>query len=205
MNAKATPEGYLKNTQGHLVPRELVPDIDITRDDLVKEIVAAAHLLQDSMTGFKIRSMNDIAAFVEMSAEKYDTKVGGEKGNVTLTSYDGKYKVVRSTQEYITFDERLGIAKELVDECIHRWSQGTRAEIRALVEHAFQTDKQGKINRNSVLSLTKLKIEDPQWQQAMQAILDSQQVVGSKRYIRVFERVGDSDQYRPIVLDIAAL
>jgi hypothetical protein len=30
-------------------------------------------------------------------------------------------------------------------------------------------------------------------------------VVGSKSYIRVYERIGDTDQYRPISLDIAGV
>ena len=39
----------------------------------------------------------------------------------------------------------------------------------------------------------------------MQAIGDACQVVGSKSYIRVYQRVGDTDQYEPISLDIAGV
>ena len=38
------------------------------------------------------------------------------KGNVTLTSYDGKYKIQRAIAEYLHFDERLQVAKELIDD-----------------------------------------------------------------------------------------
>jgi hypothetical protein len=205
MTTETASGQYMKNASGHLVPRELVDEIDITRDDMVREIVAKAKQTQEALTAFKTRAMDDIAAFIELSAEKYGVKVGGDKGNVTLFSFDGKYKVVRAHQEFITFDERIGIAKELVDACARRWTEGSRAEIVLMVNQAFQVDKVGRINRNSLLNLTKLKIDDPEWQRAMQAILDSQQVAGSKRYVRIFERVGSSDQYRPIVLDIAAL
>ena len=37
----------------------------------------------------------------------------------------------------------------------------------------------------------------------MEAIGEAVQVVGSRSYIRVYERVGESDQYRAIPLDIA--
>ena len=46
---------------------------------------------------------------------------------------------------------------------------------------------------------------DERWQRAMQAIGDACQVVGSKSYIRVYQRVGDTDQYEPISLDIAGV
>ena len=198
-------EKYLTNSQGHLVPVELVDEIDIARDELVREIVEKARALQDSMVGFKSSAMGDVDAFVELSAEKYDIKVGGSKGNLTLTSFDGKFKVIRANQEHITFNERLDIAKELVDACIRRWTEGSRAEIRALVNQAFQTDKKGRINRNNLLNLTKLQIDDSEWKKAMQVIIDSQEVTGSKYYLRVFERVGSSEKWQPIVLDIAAL
>ncbi|MCG9060278.1 DUF3164 family protein [Laribacter hongkongensis] len=39
----------------------------------------------------------------------------------------------------------------------------------------------------------------------MEALNDSIRVQCSKSYIRVYERVGDSDQYRPISLDVAGV
>ena len=60
----------------------------------------------------------------------------------------------------------------------------------------------GLLNR---LALRRLDIRDEKWQKAMQAISESLQVVGSKEYIRFYERVGDSDQYQPISLDLATV
>ncbi|EJU6305507.1 DUF3164 family protein, partial [Salmonella enterica] len=56
-----------------------------------------------------------------------------------------------------------------------------------------------------VLALRRLDITDERWLKAMDAIGEAVQVVGSRSYIRVYERVGDSDQYRPIALDIAGV
>ena len=39
----------------------------------------------------------------------------------------------------------------------------------------------------------------------MQAIKDSIQSCGTAVYVRVYERVGDSDQYQAIPLDLAAV
>ena len=113
--------------------------------------------------------MGDVAAFVALSAEQYGAKVGGNKGNLTITTYDGRYKVQRQVSETLVFDERLQAAKALIDECITEWTEGSRDEIRALINDAFQVDKEGRINTGRVLSLRRLKIDDERWRQAMLA------------------------------------
>lgn len=203
--ARQVPEGYLENAQGHLVPVELVAAIDRTRDELVREIVAGAQALQLQMRAWKARALGDANAFVALAAEKYGANLGGIKGNTTLVSYDGRFKVQLAVSERLVFDERIQAAKSLVDECIHAWTKGSRVEIRALVEHAFQTDKEGRINAGRMFSLMRLTIEDAKWRAAMEAIKDSMQIAGSKLYLRLYERVGKSDSYDQIALDMAAL
>ena len=197
------PEGYMTNSAGHLVPVETVSPIDKHRDEFVREIVAKARELNEAIARFKTGTMADIGAFIELSGEKYGAKVGGKKGNVSLTTFDGQYKVQRAIAEHIVFDERIQVAKELIDECIHRWASGSGAEIRSLVEYAFQVDKQGNINTSRIFGLMRLDIKDAQWQSAMTALKDSIQIAGSKSYLRIYERVGED--YRPIPLDIAAV
>lgn len=198
-----TPAGYLRNAQGHLVPEQLVQPIDLARDQVVRDLVRRAKNYQEALTVFKRTVFAELSAFVELSAEQYQVKIGGAKGNLTLHSFDGKYKVVRQLQETITFDERLQVAKQLIDECIQRWQSGP--EIRVLVNDAFQVDKAGKINTGRVLGLRRHSIDDPQWHRAMTAISDSVRSDRSTTYVRFYERIGDSDQYRPISLDLASL
>lgn len=202
---KIIPAGYMEDAKGALWPLESIREIDRTRDDLVREIVAKAKAQSELLAKFKARVFGDIEAFIQLSGEKYGVNMGGKKGNVSLLSFDGRYKVQRAVSESLVFDERLQIAKELVNECIHLWSEGSRSEIRALINDAFQVDKEGRVNTARILSLRRLDIQDEKWQKAMQAIGESIQVAGSKTYFRVYERVGDTDQYRPISLDIAAL
>lgn len=202
---KAVPEGYMRNAQGHLVPVDMINDIDRARDELVQEIIGDAERLRAQMADFKRRVMGDLSAFVDLSAEKYGVKMGGKKGNTTFSSFDGRYKIRIDINECITFDERLQIAKKLVDECIHKWAEGSGAEIRALVEHAFQTDKEGKISVGRVLGLTRLKIVDPQWIEAMRAVHDSMQVSGSTTYMRIYRRIGDGERYEQVSMDFSRL
>ena len=149
--------------------------------------------------------MADIAAFVELSAEQYGAKIGGVKGNVTLYSFDGKYKIQRAISEHMQFDERIQAAKSLIDECLQEWTEGSRSEIKTLIERAFDVDKEGNLNTNKILALRRVDIQDDRWKRAMDAISESVQVVGSKSYIRIYERIGESDQYRAISLDMAGV
>ena len=199
------PEGFWKDAKGCLVPESMIKPIDRTRDELSRDLGQRAKTMSAALRDFKTTVFNEINAFVDLSAEQYDVKLGGKKGNLTLYSFDGAIKIQVAIAEHMVFDERLQAAKHLIDECIIDWSQGSRDEIKVLVQSAFQTDKEGKINTGRVLALRRLDIRDEKWQKAMQAISESLQVVGSKEYIRFYERVGNSDRYQPISLDLAAV
>ena len=198
------PDGYMEDAQGRLVPVNMVKDVDKARHDFVLEVVGKATALRESMARFRDDVMGDMAAFVALSAEKYGARIGGDKGNLTLVSYDGRYKLTRQVSETLVFDERLQAAKSLIDECITEWTEGSRDELKALINDAFQVDKEGRINTGRVLGLRRLNIEDARWLQAMQAVSDSLRVSGSKTYVRVYERHSDG-KYTPIALDLASM
>ncbi len=199
------PPGYRKDAQGRLIAGETIKPIDLARDQLVSELVAGARAVREHLRSYKVRAFQDIAAFVQLSAEEYGVHLGGNKGNVSLLSFDGRYKVLRAISGDIVFDERLQAAKMLIDECLRDWTEGARAELRTLISDAFRVDQQGNIRTGNVLALRRLDITDPRWLRAMKAIGEAVQVVGSKSYIRVYERDDASGQYLPISLDIAGV
>lgn len=206
MNMQANnADQFIRNAKGHLVPVDQIKEVDLLRDELVTGVIRRVRDLQEEMRRVKDDIASEVEAFLELSAREYDTAYGGKKGNVTLSSFDGQYQVKRAVADHLAFDERLQVAKELIDQCIHTWTAGSSSEVQALVEHAFQTDKEGKISTARVLGLRSLNIKDEKWQKAMQAIMDSIQVTGSKSYLRFYERQGDDGPYRQISLDVAAL
>ena len=205
-NLKVIPNGYKQNAVGHLVPVEKISDLEIEKDDLVTGIIHQALNLQCMMKVVKTRTLADIDAFMKLTAEKYETTLGGERGNVQLISFDGRYKVILAIDDNQTFDEKLGIAKKLIDECILDWTSDSNANVQAIIQDAFQVDKQGNLNKSRIFGLLRLKnINDPKWKHAMEALKDSIQVVSSKRYMRLYERIGNEGKYRQISLDIAGL
>ncbi|MCL7931712.1 DUF3164 family protein [Halomonas llamarensis] len=210
MNTPATetqqiPEGFRMDAKGRLVPLEQIKEIDQLRDELVLSIVDRATELRDQLRDFKSDVFSEIEAFVQTSAQEYEVQIGGKKGNIQLVSFCGKYKVLRAISENITFDERLQAAKGLIEECLRDWTTDARPEVATIVQDAFRVDQAGNIRTGQVLGLRRLNIQDKRWLRAMDAISDAIQVTGSKSYIRIYERVGSTDQYRPISLDIAGV
>lgn len=205
MTHKTIPPGYWEDANGNLIPESKIKDIDKLRHQIVTDLCDQAEDIRRALQSFKAHAMAEVLAFVATSMEQYGVRSGGEKGNVTLLSFDGRYKVVRQMQEKITFGEQLMAAKALIDECVHAWAEGANDNMKALVNHAFQTDKEGKINTGRVLGLRRLDIRDAKWQQAMQAIADSIQTASTTPYVRFYKRYDASGEYRSISLDVAAV
>ena len=198
------PDGYMENGQGHLVPLDQVKDIDKARHELVMEKFAKVAAMQEQLRQLKSEIMGDVEAFVSLSSETYGVAIGGKKGNITLASFDGKYQLKRQISENLTFDERLQAAKALIDECLKEWTEGSPGELRAVINDAFQVDKEGRINVGRILGLRRLNIDDERWKKAMEAISDSLTVTGTKAYFRLYER-DSNGKMNAIPLDIAAL
>lgn len=198
------PDGYMQDHKGHLIPVSQVKEIDLIRDDLVKRLVDEALATQKVLKNFKLNAFSEIADFIEMSADRYDVQVGGKKGNATFYSFDGKYKIQRAVNENMAFDEGILAAKALIQECLDDWTQDANGNLKALVNRAFEVDKEGNLSTNRILGLRRVKIDDSRWQQAMDAISDSLQVIDSKSYIRLYQRE-DNGKYTPISMDLASL
>lgn len=198
------PAGYKKNAMGHLVPIETIKEEDLLRDEFVLKMVNEARLLAGVVAEFKSRMTQELQAFLDMAAAQYGAQPGGMKGNVSLTSFDGRYQILRAVSDQLDFNEKLTVAKELVDECLREWTKGGPAEVRALIDQAFQVDKKGRINAKRILGLRSLKIEHPVWQRAMEAISDAVTVTGSRPYYRFYERDGKGN-YQQIPIDFSGI
>lgn len=198
-------EGYRENALGHLVPVDQIQPIDLARDELVVEKARKIKAMQEELKRLKAEIMGDVEAFISMSAEQYDAQIGGPKGNVTLISFDGRYKLRRQISRLMSFDERLQVAKSLIDECLKDWTKDSRTELQALVNDAFDVDQEGRINTGRILGLRRLNIDDPRWLRAMDAISDSLQITGTTAYVRLYERQGMTDRYVSVPLDMAVV
>ena len=201
----SVPDGYMKNARGHLVPLADVREQDLLRDEAARSLAEMAIDLNARLKAFKAKALGDITDLVRIAGERYEVTLGGKKGNVSITTYDGEYKVQRSVADRIEFTEEIEAAKALLNSCIERWSKGANPHIRVIVDRAFSTDSKGQLKTAAVLDLMRVDIDDPEWMRAMTAIRDSIHTTGTATYVRVYRRVGDSDQYEAVSLDLAAI
>ena len=201
----AIPEGFKQNAQGDLVRIDNIKPIDLFKDEVVREMAAKTLEVQGHMRNLRNDLLDTIEAFVETSVDEYGAKrPGGEKGNVTLFSFDGEYKVVRQVAEYVTFDEKLLAAKTLIDECLLEWSENAPADLQTVVNNTFQVNKAGAIRTGAILGLRRYGIKHEKWLRAMDAISDAVMITGSRSFVRLYKRDHHGD-YKPIALDIAKL
>lgn len=194
---------YLPDAKGSLVPVSLIKPQHLLEDELVRKVMGHAIALSDQVSRFKEHTFDDLGGFEALLAQEYGSTLGGAKGNKTLTTHDGLFKISVQVADNIVFGPELQIAKGLVDECLNEWSQGSRDEIRAIVTRAFNTDKAGQINRSEIFMLLRLNITDPRWLRAMQAIRDAMRVEGSKTYVRCHRRNTCDSAWQAVTIDLA--
>lgn len=205
MSDNKTLNDFVRNAAGHLVPIDQVREQDKLRDQVARELAEAAKELNLALKNFKKKSLGDVADLISIAGERYGVQMGGKKGNVTIATYDGQFKVQRSYADRLTFTEEMEVAKVMVYDCIRTWSKGADGHLLAIVERTFSPNRNGQIKTSDVLDLLRLEINDDNWKAAMKAVKDSILITGSAVYIRVYERIGDSDSYKAIPLDLAVV
>lgn len=198
------PEGYRQDAAGRLVPEAMIPPHTQQRDQLIQDLVPAARALSNTIAAFKRRMQDDIAAHVALCAEQYGVQIGGEKGNVTLVSYDGRHMIKRARAAQVVAGEQILAAEALISELLDELTSGVDAKLKTLVDRAFRRNKQGELSVTRLLDLARVDIDDDRWRQAVQAIHDSLDERGSVTYYRMYERDTPDQPWRPIALDIAA-
>lgn len=87
---------YMLDENGNQIRIENIKPIDLERDTLVKKLIDSGKQVSEALREYKSNAFADIAALIELSAEQYGAKVGGRKGNVTLYTFDKRYKVQRA-------------------------------------------------------------------------------------------------------------
>lgn len=202
---RVTIDGYehILGPDGAKLPIGTVKPQHVLEDELVRGEISHAVALSDQLSRFLAHFHANLGAYEALIAERYNATVGGKKGNKTLMSYDGLLKVTVQIADNVQFGPELQVAKSLVDECLNDWTASAGDELKAVITRAFNTDKEGQINRAALYSLLRLEINDDRWRQAMQAIRDAMRVVGSKSYVRFYRRQTSDAQWEAVTIDLA--
>ncbi|ASL41269.1 MULTISPECIES: DUF3164 family protein [Acetobacter] len=205
MTMQTVPDGFMQDSRGRLVPEANVRPSDKLQDELVRRLHREAEPVRQFMMDFKRLCFAEINAFLDLVAEQYSTKLGSDKGNVTLTSYDGTLRVTVAVGNVISFGPEIQAAQTLIHSCLNRWSEGANANLKAVVLDAFDVDKQGSMNVGKILALRRLEIDDEEWQRGMQAISDSVRVDVTKDYVRLHRRPSPDAKWELVTFDLSKL
>jgi len=196
---------HMRDGKGRLVPIEVVKPSKKLEDQLVRDLFAAAEALSAAMAALKAKTFDDIDAFIDLLASQYEVTIGGEKGNLTLSTFDSTRQIKVQVADRIKFGPELAAAKAGVDECLEEWSASSGPEIRAIIKDAFRTDNEGDVQRGKLIGLLRLDIQDARWQAAMKALKDSIEVESSCRYQRFYFRAKPTDKWRCMSLAMATV
>lgn len=176
-------DGNWVDPRGREVPPRYVPAIEKRRDAVVEKLFKKARRIEEQMSAFKEELWEEIEAYIGKLSEENGVAENW-KGNLSLTGFSGTLQVEVGIKDLISFDERLNVAKQIIDECIKRWSETeSSGRVKTLVEEAFNVDKKGKINSYMVLRLTKLDMKDAQWDKAVQLIRESIRPTATRKYV----------------------
>lgn len=199
--AKATTERTKIDAQGRAIPVSVIKSEMLKQDTVVNNTLDRVLRLQKRIIADKTKLYAEIQSYLEFVAKKSGMEW---KGNAGFTSFDGKYKIDIRFKERIDFGLELQLAKQKIDECIKAWTTDSNANLRAIINKAFQVDKKGEIAKFRILALRKYNIKDPIWKEAMELIDKAIMVVSTKQYVSFYER-DEHGEYKMIVLNFTAL
>ncbi|BBO84507.1 sulfate transporter [Desulfosarcina ovata subsp. sediminis] len=197
-------DGHWIDGAGNAVPVKYVGQFDKMSDRVVGKLSRRAKQLSEQLANFKGDIFAEIDSLITEMKALYGEDHRTDVGNKVLSDFSNTLKVEIKVNKILEFDQRISLAKEIIDECIKRWSKGGDEKVKLLVDHAFQVDKKGNLDRDRLLSLRKLEIRDTDWRKAMDIIADSLKVTGARSYVRFLAK-DDSGMWRTVPLDIAQL
>ena len=194
---------YMPDGTGALRAVETIKASKLLCDGMVRREFGFALALADQLARFKGHLMTNLGSFDALMAQEYGVTIGGKKGNRTYTSFDGLWKIEVRIQDRIAYSSELQQAKALFDECLNEQAAGAPPLLRSIVTNAFDTDKEGQINRTNIHVLLNTEDDDPRWKRGQEAIRDAMYVIGAKEYVRFSMRDSCRDAFRSLTIDLA--
>ncbi len=178
-----------------------IKDEDKLEDSSVADMVKKAKEKSKEIKDFQIDSLNEVYAFYEVVAEKYGVKKVdfSSAKSLTMISFDGKQKVQVSIQDKIELkDTKMNIAKIKINEALDEISNGENSTLLSIVRGAFDMDNKGNMSVKKLLALRNVETENAKWLEGMNIIHESIMIVGSKSYVRFYEKRESDNKWEQI-------
>ncbi len=194
----------MTNAMGDVVPVKYVPKYDRARDAVVKKIHARFVKARAALEALVVDCLKDIDS---LKAFKDSGAMGGAKGNISLTSFDGLVTIQVKQNYCIRLDERVIKARELMFDYAKKIAGQVEgndgAALLEIIKGAFEANKQGALPYAKVLGLLKLNINAPAWVEAKQLLTDAIKPEKGKRYLHCVVKRDRQHDGQMIRLDLA--
>lgn len=205
----ATPEpapGYVFVEDGQMKLETKLSDYERRREALLQPLAHEWIEKWLSIADLAARFNDAFDELEELNAPKQTKRVtAGKKPSLSVFLLDRSVRLSRARNDTVRYEEdKLLAAKALVDECVTRWSEGGRDEIRQLAEMSFTKNAKGEYSRSGMVRLRRMNSTDPLWEEAMNQIRKAEIVDGVTSYLLVSVRDKDG-KYHPLPMDIASI
>jgi hypothetical protein len=191
---------YLRNSRGDLVAVANIRPMDLLMDEMVRKIIAYGEDLSAELGRFAAHIDADIAAFDALIFQEFGVEPRETKGNRTFSTYDGMLSVSVRVSERIVLGPELQAARAVLDAMIRERGEGADPFIIGLVQRAFRTDQEGKVDFRAILDLRRQQNDDPRWPDFCRAIDAAIRVVGVRRNINLHRK--DSPDGKPVLIPL---
>ena len=197
------PEGYRRNARGDLIREANITQRELDEDRTVALVCWWGEALSAQMHRYREHTRDDVYAHLDRVRGEFGGRVGGRKGNVTLTSFDGLRRVVLAQAETVTPGTAIQAARDRIDECLDDWLPRARVELQALVQGAFRAASDGALSVAALLRLRRVEIDDPRWREVQRAIAEALRPTGRAEYIRLYRRASPGAPWEQVPLHLA--
>lgn len=201
---EANGNRYMADGKGGLRAIENIPPMKKLQDEQVRRVFGFAFALAAQISRFKGHVYEDLGSLDALMMQEYGLTVGGPKGNRTYSTFDGLMQIEVRIQDRIVYGPEMQVAKAIFDKVLNARAAGADPLIRSIITSAFDTDKEGQINRSNVFVLLNVKDDDPEFKQGQEAIRDAMHVIGSKSYLRFRHREVFDAPWQTLTIDLAA-
>ena len=194
------PETYT-DAAGRQVPASYVPKFAKTKDAAAKKILAA---WRKEEARLKTLWKDTVAAVEKIHAEarkeeRLEPAAVADKGYFSFRSFDGRIVVRLDRARDVVFNEKLDLAKELIDEAVREIAGETAGDLRTIVESAFKPrGKNRTLDRQRLSDICRMNVRNKKWLKAVELIKAAAEESARMDYLRVI------DGGAAIVLDLHA-
>ena len=194
------PETYT-DAAGRQVPANYVPKFAKTKDAAARKILAA---WRKEEARLKKLWKDTVAAVEKIHAEarkeeRLEPAAVADKGYFSFRSFDGRIVVRLDRARDVVFNEKLDLAKELIDEAVKEIAGDSAGDLRTIVESAFKPrGKNRTLDRQRLSDICRMNVRNKKWLKAVELIKAAAEESARMDYLRVI------DGGAAIVLDLHA-